>query len=140
VAPRDGIEVRPDSPSGNTYRILLPIQLAGPPLTTAQTASQVRGDGWDMVRNFTGDGPGASAAQDAVATAIIIAAKQPGATVIQDGPPGADPGRSPGMTTGTPANAAAVRFATLPAPARRAWLASHLAALRAGQITLAQIP
>jgi hypothetical protein len=140
VDPRDGIEVRPDSPRGNTYRILLPIQMPSPPLTTAQTASQVRGDGWDMVRNFVGDGRAASAAQDAVATGIIIASKQPGATASQDGQPGADPGRSPGMTSGTPANAAAERFAALPAPARRAWLASHLAALRAGQITLAQIP
>ncbi|MGH3207729.1 MAG: hypothetical protein ACRDNO_08200 [Trebonia sp.] len=140
VDPRDGVEVRPDSPSGNAYRILLPIQMPAPPLTTAQMASQVRGDGWDMVMNFIGDGPGASQAQDAVATGIIIASKQPGATVIQDSQQGADPGRPPGMTPGTPANAAAGRFAALPAPARRAWLASHLAALRAGRITLAQIP
>jgi hypothetical protein len=35
---------------------------------------------------------------------------------------------------------AATRFAALPAAARHAWLASHLAALRAGQLTLAQLP
>jgi hypothetical protein len=35
---------------------------------------------------------------------------------------------------------AAQRFAALPASARHAWLAAHLAALRAGTITLAQIP
>lgn len=140
VSASDGIDVRPDSPSGNTYRLLLPIQMPSPPLTTAEMASQVRGDGWDMVRNFTGDGPGASPAQDAVATAIILAAKQPGATTIESDPQGTDPSRSPGMTSGTPANAAAQRFAALPEPARRAWLGRHLAALRAGQITLAQIP
>ena len=32
------------------------------------------------------------------------------------------------------------RFAALPAGARHAWLAAHLAALRAGHITLAQLP
>ena len=37
-------------------------------------------------------------------------------------------------------NAAARRFAALPASARHAWLAAHLAALRAGTVTLAQIP
>ena len=38
------------------------------------------------------------------------------------------------------AYAAARRFAALPAPARHAWLMQHLAALRAGRITLAQLP
>jgi hypothetical protein len=37
-------------------------------------------------------------------------------------------------------SAAARRFARLSASARHAWLASHLTALRAGQITLTQIP
>jgi hypothetical protein len=37
-------------------------------------------------------------------------------------------------------SAAAQRFARLSASARHAWLASHLTALRAGQITLTQIP
>ena len=36
--------------------------------------------------------------------------------------------------------AAAQRFARLSASARHAWLATHLTALRVGQITLAQIP
>ena len=36
--------------------------------------------------------------------------------------------------------AAAARFAALPAAPRHAWLAAHLAALRAGRITLALIP
>ena len=37
-------------------------------------------------------------------------------------------------------SAAAQRFAALPASARHAWLSAHLTALRAGAITLAQIP
>jgi hypothetical protein len=36
--------------------------------------------------------------------------------------------------------AAAQRFAALPASARHAWLAAHLAALRAGTVTLAEMP
>ena len=35
---------------------------------------------------------------------------------------------------------AAQRLAALPAAARHAWLATHLAALRAGHVTLAQLP
>ena len=37
-------------------------------------------------------------------------------------------------------DAAAQRFAALPAATRHAWLATHLAALRAGHLTLAQLP
>jgi hypothetical protein len=39
-----------------------------------------------------------------------------------------------------PQRAAAGRFSALSVSAQRAWLASHWAALRAGRITLAQIP
>jgi hypothetical protein len=39
-----------------------------------------------------------------------------------------------------PIAAAARRFAALPAAARRAWLAAHLTALRAGQLPLARLP
>jgi len=46
---------------------------------------------------------------------------------------------SPGVTSAG-VSAAAQRFATLPARGRHAWLSAHLAALRAGKITLAQIP
>ena len=35
---------------------------------------------------------------------------------------------------------AARRFGALSASARRAWLATHLAALRAGKVTVAQLP
>ncbi len=44
------------------------------------------------------------------------------------------------LAPGTADAAAAQRFAALSAAARHAWLVEHLAALRAGQITLAQLP
>jgi hypothetical protein len=46
----------------------------------------------------------------------------------------------PGPAPGSPAYAAARRFAALPASTRHTWLVRHLAALRAGRITLAQLP
>ncbi len=52
-------------------------------------------------------------------------------------------GPQPANGMGTPKGpvyAAAVRLAALPSAARHAWLAAHLAALRAGQLTLAQLP
>jgi hypothetical protein len=50
-------------------------------------------------------------------------------------PPGPGDGPEPRAMT-----AATVRFAALPAGARHAWLTTHLPALRAGRITLAQLP
>ena len=46
----------------------------------------------------------------------------------------------PGAGTLAAVSAAARRFAALPFSARHAWLAAHLAGLRAGTITLAQLP
>jgi hypothetical protein len=42
--------------------------------------------------------------------------------------------------SGSPAAAAAARFAALPAATQHAWLAAHLPALRAGRISVAQLP
>ena len=60
-------------------------------------------------------------------------------------PPGIPPGNGfgmspPGPAPGSPAYAAARRFAALPASTRHTWLVRHLAGLRAGRITLAQLP
>jgi hypothetical protein len=66
-------------------------------------------------------GPAQQAVEDALLTAV-----------------GSQP-LGPGVTSAG-VSAAAQRFATLSASARRAWLAAHLAALRAGKITPAQIP
>jgi hypothetical protein len=65
------------------------------------------------------------AAQQAVEDALLAAA-------------GSQPFPARGASAGVPA--AAHRFAELPASARHAWLAAHLAALRAGTIKLAQLP
>ena len=47
---------------------------------------------------------------------------------------------APGVHHGRAIAAAVTRFAALSAATRHAWLAAHLAALRAGHITLAQLP
>jgi hypothetical protein len=55
----------------------------------------------------------------------------------------ADVGRGPGAKAGPatgPALAAARRFAALPASARHTWLAAHLAAVRAGRLSLRDLP
>ena len=146
------------------YRLLLPDQFDGPQLTTAELAAQVRSStGPGILASVVGD-PAGSAAQQAVLAALITAARcpapggdcpvpfaDPRQTTRGTGPRrgGArragspEPGPTldiPAVRPGTPAYAAARRFAALPAPARHAWLVRHLAALRAGQITLRQLP
>jgi len=80
----------------------------------------------------TGPAP-LGAAQQAVEDGLMIAAgSQPPLRIGQRGQSG-----GPSQTQIT---AAASRFRSLPASARHAWLAAHLAALRAGTITVAQIP
>jgi hypothetical protein len=90
-----------------------------------------------------GDGSG-SAAQQAVQAALlqeagIPFAAQPGLLANAENFPGPAPGTAPGSATG-PVYAAAGRLATGPAAARHAWLAAHLAALRAGRLTLQELP
>jgi len=125
------------------YRLLLPDQLGGPPLTAQAWASQLRiGTGRDIVASVIGAGPGASRAQDAVAAAIMLAAGVDPAVPIPGSPPprNGGPRPSPGLALGSPGLAAAQRFAARPAATRHAWLVQHLAALRAGQVTVAQLP
>jgi hypothetical protein len=145
VDPRSGEETSPaerNTGRAVVYHLLLPVQLLGPTLTTAQVASQVRWtDGPDIVQGFIGAGPGASQAQNAVAAALTMALGRPSAdpNLLPD-QAGRSPSRPSGAVKNTPAQPAAARFAALPAQTRRAWIASHLAALRAGQITLAELP
>jgi hypothetical protein len=90
---------------------------------------------------FVGAGNGlGSPAQQAVQAALLRGAGIPFAAqpeLIA----GAEnvPGPGPGPATG-PAYAAAGRLAALPAAARHAWLTAHLAALRAGRLTVADLP
>jgi hypothetical protein len=143
------------SPAGggpHVYRLLLPLQLLGPTMTTSEMADNVRlVAGPNIVAGLVGDAPGASQAQQAVAAGLLMAAglPLPGAAPGQcERPaarcpaprPGLGAGGLPDLAPGSPAYAAARRLAALPAPARHAWLLRNLAALRAGQITLGQLP
>jgi hypothetical protein len=81
-------------------------------------------------RGFVGqDG---TPAQQVVQTVLLKAIGSPW------GPPG--PGGGPPSPPSPAITAAVTRFAALSPAARHAWLAAHLAALRAGHITLAQLP
>jgi len=107
------------------------------PVATKQFADQVR---LGFAQAFVGAGNGSgSPAQQAVLAALLRGAgipfaAQPGLMAAKNGP-----GPPPAAATG-PVYAAAQRLATLPAAARHAWLAAHLAALRAGQLTLKELP
>ena len=92
--------------------------------------------------SVTGGGPGASPAQQAVTAALMMSAGLPRCTGRREASRRAcEPAMPPiVLAPGSPAYAAARRFAALPASARHAWLVRHLAALRAGQVTLAQLP
>ena len=76
-------------------------------------------------------GPAQQAVEDALLTTAGTNLSATIGKMLQNGQPIAGP---PAVAS------AARRFAALPASARHAWLAAHLAALRAGTITLAQIP
>jgi hypothetical protein len=98
------------------------------------------------VHAFTGAdaGPG-TPAQQAVQAALLQGAGVPFAAqpmvLADDGLPSwtqTGSGR-PGPATG-PVYDAARRLTALPGAARHAWLAAHLAALRSGQLTVAQLP
>jgi hypothetical protein len=145
------------------FGLLLPDhdQTGGPFLTTSELAGQVRvTTGPAIAASFVGDGPGASDAQHAVAAALSTDAGMPAGTdnlglpvppgsKVQSrdgtGPPqqcsgiACSAGGTGKLDRGSPLGAAR-RFAALPLAARRAWLAQHLTALRAGRITLAQLP
>ena len=108
-------------------------------MTTSEVAAAVRSSaGPAIVASVTGDGPGATPAQRAVAAALRTSAGLPEA-VLRSAPPRQRPNGAI-VPLPVPVQAAARRFAALPAPARHAWLVRHLAALRAGRITLAQLP
>jgi hypothetical protein len=149
-----GLAGSPLSGAPPVFHLLIPAQLPGPAITTSELASQVRSiTGPSIIASVTGDGPDASQAQHAVTTALLMASRvepshfsargTPTAPSRAAGPPplaGADGELYVGVAPGSPAYAAAQRFAALPAAARYDWLARHLAALRAGHISLGQLP
>ncbi len=128
---------RPISGTPPVFRLLLPDQLPAPAMTTSELAAAVRSStGPALVASVIGDGPSATRAQRAVAAALRMSAGLPQA------PPPAPGMQRPNVTVPlpVPVQSAARRFAELPPAARHAWLVQHLAALRAGRITLAQLP
>jgi len=83
--------------------------------------------------------PSPSPGQQAIAAALAKVAGVP--LRLRSAPGEIQSGNGmPWPAPGSPADAAAHRFASLSAAARHAWLAAHLAALRAGRITPAEIP
>ena len=80
---------------------------------------------------------GLNPAQQAVEDALLAAA---GAQPTPQPPGPAQPLPASAAQLPAASAAAARRFEALPAGARHAWLGAHLAALRAGKITLAQLP
>ena len=158
----DEVSIRPRSPgdilSSPVSHLVLPDQTQGQTMTAGQLASTVITTyGLQLVARVTGDGPGASQAQQRGRDRVLRAAGGDEVIVTQPtsgpcrGPASAPstrrsgPGRecasqSVGAARGTPAAAAAERFDALSAPVRHAWLVRHLAALRAGLVTLAELP
>lgn len=98
--------------------IVLPNQNGGLSLSIDQSADQVRDQ---TVRTLVAAvvGTGSDSAQRAV-TAVILGSSR--------------------LALDAPIAAAAQRFAVLPAGTRHAWLIAHAADLRAGRITLEQLP
>jgi hypothetical protein len=134
-----GVGMAGPSMSGRppVFHLLLPEQLGGPPMTTSELAAEVRSNaGQDIVADVIGAGPGASPAQQAVMAALLrgVAVPQSGSSAPRTRQ------RSTAPQLPAPVRSAAQRFAALPAAIRHAWLTQHLAALRAGRISLAQLP
>jgi hypothetical protein len=108
------------------------------PVVTKQFAGQIR---LLFAQAFTGTGNGpGSPARQAVQAALLQGAGIPFAaqpTLMATAKNG--PGPAPGSATG-PVYTAARRLTALPAAARHAWLAAHLTALRAGRLSLKDLP
>jgi hypothetical protein len=129
------------------FRLLLPVQLAGPAVTTSQLAAEIRSSaGLGIVSSIVGGGRHPSPAQQAVVAVLARASGLPQPTLAPRSTPSGSRKRvapsppAPEPAPGSPAYAAAQRFAALAPSARRAWLVQHLTALRTGRITLAQLP
>lgn len=102
------------------FHLLLPSQLPGPSMTASQQTEVLRADtGRNIVANVIGADRDSGPAQRAIIDAILGT-----------------------FTTETDDHIAAAsrRFAALPATARHSWLMENLVALRAGQLTLQQLP
>jgi hypothetical protein len=140
LSPSDEVSTRTGASGRGTVPVILPepppgVAVNGQTVTTAEFAAQAEADvAPDIVGRMIGRG---SPAQAAV-TAALLQDGAAGLATPEFSLGGQGP-RAPGRAAADVAPAAR-RFAALPAAARHAWLASHLAALRAGRIALAQLP
>jgi len=142
--PQNGIISLAGVPGGSAF--ILPDQVPGEPgATSAQFAGDLEDTlGLQLIRDvILGGNASAPARPSQAQLAVIAASVRPGSVWL--GPSAADAnapelsGR-PLLALRSPAARAAHRFAALPPAAKHAWLAQHLAALRAGRITPAQLP
>jgi hypothetical protein len=141
------VHTPPASDGSKTF--VLPDQLPGfQSETTAQFVAQLQlSTGLGTVASVIGSesrSPAlpavANPAQQAVISALTGFVPQ-SLQVFENGTPGAlGPVARLLPEPGSPAAAAAKRFAALAPAARHAWLVQHLAALRAGNVSLAQLP
>jgi len=143
--PQNGILSLAGVPGGSSF--ILTDQVPGEPgATSAQFAGDLQDTlGLQLIRDVIlgGNASAAAARPSQAQLAVIAASVRPGAVWL--GPSAADvsapeiSGRQL-LTLSGPAARAARRFAALPPAAKHAWLAQHLAALRAGQMSPAQLP
>jgi hypothetical protein len=164
-SPQNGIAFGGPVLSGHPATLLLPLSglsLAGEGNTTAaQFTQQLRTQEAPMILyalvglplGVGSSGPAivtphprpGAAAQFAIASALAQAAGlEPAGLELHGGQSRGQQSTGPAPGVGAQPSggqyAAAQRFVALPAAARHAWLATHLAALRAGRITLSEIP
>ncbi len=148
----EGQAGQPMTIAGQPPALRMPLGALGLPgafgWTTSQAADQVR---LLFAHAFVGAGNGAGTpAQQAVQAALLQGAGVPFSlqpeVLSLTGLPGwarasvrGQSARGPGPAAG-PVYAAARRLAALPADARHAWLAGHLAALRSGRLSLGRLP
>jgi hypothetical protein len=147
--PHNGIEISGPVIGGSPPGLSLPLSGMVLPgeghTTTAEFIRQLRGQVPPMILNtlFGGDQQdtesqqGKRSAQQPNPRVLAQQAIEAALAQVAGVPP--DSGMPP-LTPDRPYYVAAKRFAALPAAARHAWLVDHLTALRAGQITLGELP
>jgi hypothetical protein len=131
------------TPGPSTFA--LPDQVPGQPgVTAAQFTADLQDTlGLRLISDLVLGGTARATAPSQAQLAVIAALVRPGTVWL--GPADARPGGQ-GLygvlvpAPGSPGAAAARRFAALPAAAKHAWLAEHLPALRAGRVSLAELP
>ncbi len=117
------------------FHFVLPEQLGAPTTDTNRTAAEVRSTIVPAIlARVVGGGPDSDQAQQAVFVALVRAADVGPEGSVPPGPPVQLVRPTRAVTAG------AQRFAALSETEQHRWLVAHLTALRAGRITLGQLP